>query len=53
MDRDQKYLNERRNESFRNVVARFAIEYNEAVSFIAGWSAYPIGATLLYLLGIR
>ena len=53
MDRDPKYLNNRRSESFKNFVYRFAFEYDEALSFIAGWSAYPIGAALLSLLGIK
>jgi hypothetical protein len=51
MDGNPKSLIERRSLAFRNLVFRFFVKYNEAVAFIAGWSAYPIGMALLALLG--
>ncbi len=42
---------ERRKRGFVNMVQRWAVQYHEAVAFLAGWSAYPIGLALLSLLG--
>jgi hypothetical protein len=42
---------ERRKAGFVNLCNRFALEYHEGLSFLAGWTAYPIGAALLALLG--
>jgi hypothetical protein len=39
--------------SFLALVFRFYLENHPAVAFIAGWSAYPIGAGLLALLGTK
>jgi hypothetical protein len=50
MDDHRKPL-DRRAEGFKNLCFRFFLEYTEAISFIAGWSAYPIGLALLALLG--
>ena len=50
MDRDSKHL-DRRSHSFKNELERFAIKYNSILAFLAGWTAYPIGAALLSLLG--
>ena len=42
---------ERRTQGFKNLVTRFLIEYADALAFLAGWSAYPIGIAMLALLG--
>lgn len=44
---------ERRSNSFQNLIFRFLVKYQEAVAFIAGWTAYPIGAALMALLGFK
>lgn len=41
---------ERRNRTFTGLIYRFSVEYSEALAFIAGWSAYPIGQALLLLM---
>lgn len=48
---DERVLIERRAEGFKNLVLRFTIKYHEGLAFLAGWTAYPIGAALLALLG--
>jgi hypothetical protein len=50
MDSDPKYL-ERRESRIVNIFHRFTLRYPELLSFLAGWSAYPIGLALLSLLG--
>jgi len=52
MEKQERPL-DRRSPSFWNLTIRYFIENNKAVGFIAGWSAYPIGAALLSILGIR
>jgi hypothetical protein len=42
---------ERRSDGLANLVHRFTLKYPELLSFLAGWSAYPIGIALLSLLG--
>lgn len=42
----------RRRDSFLNLVHRFTVKYSDALGFIAGWTAYPIGVALLSLLGL-
>lgn len=41
---------ERRRKTFLGLVLRFSLQYAELLSFLAGWSAYPIGTALLALL---
>lgn len=53
MDDQTKFEFERRKKGFWNLILRFSLEYHEALSFLAGWSAYPIGVALLSLLGIK
>jgi hypothetical protein len=48
---DQKHYLERRAYGPANLVHRFTLKYPELLSFLAGWSAYPIGIALLSLLG--
>lgn len=43
---------DRRRDSFLNLVHRFTVKYSDALGFIAGWTAYPIGVALLSLLGL-
>lgn len=52
MDHDPFDIEQRRA-GFVNLVHRFSIEYQEALAFLAGWSAYPIGQALLVLLAGR
>lgn len=50
MDHHSQHLEERRSAGFRAWVFRFFIENHKIMAFVAGWSAYPIGAVLLSLL---
>ncbi len=44
---------DRRRNTFLNMVNRFCIRHADALAFIAGWTAYPIGVALLALLGFK
>ncbi len=35
------------------MVERFTIDYHEALAFLGGLTAYPIGLALLSILGIK
>jgi hypothetical protein len=43
----------RRRAGIVNIAERFAIQYHEALAFVAGLAAYPVGMALLSILGLQ